>query len=67
MDEQPQPAASPAPAPPVSAARRLAAMIGIVILLGLAGALIWRVYLHHERSNSLHGEPDLVAIRACRA
>jgi formate-dependent phosphoribosylglycinamide formyltransferase (GAR transformylase) len=30
-------------------ARRIAALFGIVVILGLAFLFLWRVYLHHER------------------
>ena len=51
------------PAASGSAIRRAGAMIGIVILLVLALGLMWRVYLHHQRSRSLPDEPSLVTIR----
>jgi hypothetical protein len=40
--------------------RRAAAMMTMLILLGLALAMMWRVYLHHERSIGIPDEPALV-------
>ena len=42
-------------------------MIGIVMLLGLALAMMWRVYEHHERSIALPDEPALVRYGAAPA
>jgi hypothetical protein len=28
--------------------RRVSALLGMAIILGLAAALVWRVYLHHR-------------------
>ena len=39
--------------------RRLGAMIGIVVLLGLVFALVWRVYEHRKNSDE-YDEPALV-------
>jgi hypothetical protein len=47
-------------ADPPGMVRRIFAMIAIVILLGLALAMMWRVYLHHERSIADPDEPALV-------
>lgn len=47
-------------APPPGVARRAGAMAGIVILIALALALIWRVYLHRERTDDRPDEPELV-------
>ena len=41
-------------------ARRTGAMIGIVVLIALALMLVWRVYLHHERTDEFGDEPALV-------
>ena len=35
-------------------------MIGLVVLIALAVALMWRVYLHHERTDELADEPAFV-------
>lgn len=43
-------------------ARRLSAMVGIVLILGLALALIWRVYLHHIQGGEVEDEPALVLL-----
>lgn len=37
-------------------------MVGIVLVLALAIALMWRVYRHHERSRSVPDEPSLVRL-----
>lgn len=58
----PEPAPGTPVAQPDGMLRRLTAMIGIVILLGLALALMWRVYLHHERSLTPSDEPALVSL-----
>jgi hypothetical protein len=42
-------------------------MIGIVMLLGLALAMMWRVYEHHERSIAVPDEPALVRYSAAPA
>jgi hypothetical protein len=40
--------------------RRLTAMLGIIVIVGLALLLMWRVYLHH-RSGSDDDEPGVIA------
>jgi hypothetical protein len=47
-------------APHPGLVRRAAAMIAMLILVGLALAMMWRVYLHHERSIAVPDEPALV-------
>ncbi|HUP49630.1 MAG TPA: hypothetical protein VNA04_12665 [Thermoanaerobaculia bacterium] len=47
---------------PGSVARRVSAMLGIVVVIGLALALMWRVYLHHQRSRMPPDEPTLVSL-----
>jgi hypothetical protein len=43
--------------------RRIAAALGIVILLVLAGALLWRVYVHHTRAEPYNSdEPAVVEL-----
>ena len=39
-------------------------MIAIIVLLGLALAMMWRVYLHHQRSIADPDEPALVKYQA---
>lgn len=58
---------SAAARPPGGILRRAAAMIAIVILLGLSLAMMWRVYQHHERSIALPDEPALVRYGAAAA
>ena len=53
--------------PPGGIFRRTAAMLAIVLLLGLALAMMWRVYLHHERSIAVPDEPALVRYGAAAA
>jgi hypothetical protein len=36
---------------PLDVTRRIAALAGIVVLLGLALVLLWRVYLHHQQAD----------------
>lgn len=36
---------------PLNVARRIAALIGIVVLIGLALTLLWRVYVHHREAD----------------
>ena len=43
-------------------ARRLSALVGIVLIVGLVLALMWNVYQHREGAR-LHEEPAIVAIR----
>lgn len=43
-------------------ARRVSALLGIVVIVGLALALMWRVYRHHEAAQ-LHDEPAIVALQ----
>lgn len=53
--------------PPAGILRRAAAMIAIVLLLGLALAMMWRVYLHHGRLIAVPEEPALVKFGAAAA
>jgi hypothetical protein len=43
-------------------ARRFAAAIGIVILLGLALTLLYRVYRHHENAQP-YGDDEVIDVR----
>ena len=36
---------------PLDVARRIASIAGIIVLLALAVALLWRVYLHHQQAD----------------
>ena len=36
---------------PLDVARRIASLAGIIVLIALAVALLWRVYLHHEQAD----------------
>lgn len=40
--------------------RRLLALLGFILVLALAAALLWRVYLHHERAEPYTEEPTVV-------
>jgi hypothetical protein len=42
--------------------RRICALLGMVILLGLALLLMWHVYVHHTRG-IVQEEPSVVVIR----
>lgn len=48
---------------PAAMLRRFGAMIGIAVILALVLALMWRVYLHRERSRMPPDEPALVSLR----
>ena len=41
-------------------ARRVGAIIGIVVVIGLALSLMWRVYLHHRQIRDVDEEPAVV-------
>lgn len=43
-------------------ARRISALLGILVLVGFALALAWRVYLHHNNSGINDSEPALVSL-----
>ena len=45
----------------ISMARRIGAMLGIVVVVGLALTLMWRVYLHHRAAGEEYDEPGVVA------
>jgi hypothetical protein len=47
-------------------ARRISALIGIVVIVGLVLILMWNVYLHHEGVR-VHEEPAIVALDATPA
>jgi hypothetical protein len=47
-------------------ARRIGALIGIVVVLGLAVTLLWRVHLHHQMTRN-PDEPALVSLNARRS
>jgi hypothetical protein len=40
--------------------RKVSAIIGMVVIVGLAVALMWRVYLHHQRVHEVEEEPAVV-------
>lgn len=42
-------------------ARRLGAMIGILVIVGLALLVMWRVYLHHRATGDNDEEPGVIA------
>jgi hypothetical protein len=44
--------------------RRIGAMLGIVIIVGLVCILMWRVYLHHRQSGDESDEPGVIAVLA---
>ena len=45
-------------------ARRIASLAGIVVLVALALALLWRVYLHHSQADPYEREePATVEVR----
>jgi exosortase/archaeosortase len=50
-------------APFANMARRVAALVAIVVLLGLVLILMWRVYVHQENSRELE-EPSVLALDA---
>jgi hypothetical protein len=43
-------------------ARRITALVGMFILLGLLAVLVWRVYLHHQHAAPAD-EPAIVLMR----
>lgn len=46
---------------PLDVARRIAALAGIVIVIALALALLWRVYLHHQQADP-YGRDEPVTV-----
>ena len=44
--------------------RRISAMLGILIIVGLVCILMWRVYLHHRQSGDDSDEPGVIAALA---
>ncbi|GAC1394862.1 MAG: hypothetical protein NVSMB68_11180 [Thermoanaerobaculia bacterium] len=42
-------------------ARRVSAVLGIVLIVGLAVLLMWRVYLHHRAGGDEDDEPGVIA------
>ena len=40
--------------------RRVGAILGILAIVGLALALIWRVYLHHQQIRDVEEVPAVV-------
>ncbi|MBV9493193.1 MAG: hypothetical protein JOZ54_03020 [Acidobacteria bacterium] len=46
-------------------ARRIAALAGMLVILGLALVLLWRVYLHHE--GATHPEDSTLVELSLRA
>ena len=49
-----------------SMARRISALIGIAVLVGLVLALMWNVYEHREGSR-VRDEPAIVSLAGSRA
>lgn len=45
-------------------ARRLGAMLAMLVIVGLALLLIWRVYLHHAQGGDSNDEPGVIAAAA---
>jgi hypothetical protein len=45
-------------------ARRIGAMLGMIIIVGLVCILMWRVYLHHRQSGDESDEPGVIAALA---
>jgi hypothetical protein len=41
--------------------RRISAMLGILVIVGLVCILMWRVYLHHRQSGDQSDEPGVIA------
>ncbi len=41
--------------------RRISAMLGILIIVGLVCILMWRVYQHHRQSGDQSDEPGVIA------
>ena len=41
--------------------RRLSAMLGIVIIVGLVLFMMWRVYQHHRQAGDEDDEPGVIA------
>ena len=42
-------------------ARRIGAMLGIVVIVGLVFFLMWRVYQHHRQAGDEDEEPGVIA------
>lgn len=42
-------------------ARRVTALLGIIMIVGLALLLMWRVYLHHRAGGDEDDEPGVIA------
>ena len=42
--------------------RRVGAILGIFVILGLALALMWSVYLHHEQIQDVEEVPAIVEL-----
>jgi len=42
--------------------RRIGALLGMVVLLGLALLMMWHVYVHHSRG-IIPEEPSVVSVR----
>jgi hypothetical protein len=40
--------------------RKLGALVGIVVVVGLALALMWHVYLHHQRAGQREEPPVVI-------
>ena len=47
---------------PLDVARRIASLAGIAVLIALALALLWRVYLHHQQADP-YGREEPVTVR----
>lgn len=44
--------------------RRVLALLGFVLVLALAAALLWRVYVHHRNAEPYVEEPAVVRLDA---
>ena len=45
-------------------ARRISALIGIAVVIGLALMLMWRVYLHHQQIRDVEEVPAVVQVKS---
>ncbi len=42
-------------------ARRVGAMFGMLVIVGLALFLMWRVHVHHQQTGGEDDEPSVIA------
>ena len=42
-------------------ARRIGAMFGMVLIVGMTLFLMWRVYIHHKQAGGEDDEPSVIA------